>query len=432
MVRRIGLLIGLILALAFSTTAKAQGPDEGQHSDAYWVVHYWNNVSLSGEQVAEGTDEEIDWDWGAARPHDGVNADIFSARWSKYIYVSAGTYRFTATADDGVRVYVDGRRIIDEWHDHSVQTFATDISLVEGHHLVVVEYYENLGEAVAKVTWAPANAVIQHWRGEYFANVALSGTPTLVRNDTSIDFNWTYGSPALGVPSDRFSVRWTRNVDFGTGGLYRFTVSADDGVRLWVNGHHLIDKWIDQALTTYSDTIYVSGIVPIKMEYYENGGLAAARLTWQLVGGTNPPPDPHAIIVDDTDPGFVRGGVTGGWRTAAEGYGGRLTWTRNNDYARYNYNWARWRPDLAPGRYEVFVYIPYSYTTTSGARYWISHRDGFTLRVVDLSVNGDQWVSLGTYRFRGTRSDYVSLADVTYESRLSRLIGFDAVKWESR
>jgi hypothetical protein len=422
----------LILALAFTTTVKAQGPDEGQHSDAYWVVHYWNNVSLSGEQVAEGTDEEIDWDWGSGRPHDGVNADIFSARWSKYIDVSAGTYRFTATADDGIRVYVDGHRIIDEWYDHSVQTFVADISLTEGHHLIVVEYYENLGEAVAKVTWAPAPAEIHHWRGEYFANASLSGTPVLVRDDTHIDFDWTTGSPASGVPSDHFSVRWTQNVDFGSGGLYRFTAAADDGVRLWVNNHHLIDKWVDQAFTSYSDTIYISGNVPIKMEYYENGGLAAARLTWERIGGTTPPPDPHAIIVDDTDPGFVRGGVAGGWRTAAEGYGNRLTWTRNNDYARYNYNWARWYPGLTPGRYEVFVYIPYRYTTTSAARYWVSHRDGYTLRVVDQSVNGDRWVSLGTYWFRGTQTDYVSLADVTYERRLSRLIGFDAVKWVSR
>ena len=431
MARKTGLLIGFILTLAFSNTARAQGP-VGQGSDAYWVVDYWNNVSLSGEHAAQGSDENIDWDWGSARPHAGVNADRFSARWSKYIDIAAGTYRFTATADDGIRVYVDGRRIIDEWYDHSAQTFTANVNLAEGHHQIIVEYYENLGEAVAKVNWNLAPAEIHNWRGEYFSNTSLSGTPVLVRDDADVDFNWVYGSPASGVPNERFSVRWTRTVNFGTGGLYRFTAAADDGVRLWVNGHPLIEKWVDQPFTAYSDSIYVSGNVSIKMEYYENGGLAAARLTWERIGGTTPPPDSDAIVVDDTDPGFVRGGVAGGWRTAAEGYGSRLTWTRNNDYARYNYNWARWQPDLAPGRYEVFVYIPYSYTTTSGARYWISHRDGFTLRVVDQSVNGERWVSLGTYQFRGTRDDYVSLADVTYEQRLSRLISFDAVKWESR
>jgi len=75
------------------------------------------------------------------------------------------------------------------------------------------------------------------------------------------------------------------------------------------------------------------------------------------------------------------------------------------------------------------VYIPDRCTTKAKARYWISHAGGFTLRVVNQSANGGRWVSLGTYRFRGTRDDYVSLADVTFESCLSRLIAFDAVMW---
>jgi hypothetical protein len=54
------------------------------------------------------------------------------------------------------------------------------------------------------------------------------------------------------------------------------------------------------------------------------------------------------------------------------------------------------------------------------------------MRRVNQSANGDRWVSLGTYRFRGTRDDHVSLADVTFERYVSRLVGFDAVKWEPR
>jgi hypothetical protein len=99
---------------------------------------------------------------------------------------------------------------------------------------------------------------------------------------------------------------------------------------------------------------------------------------------------------------------------------------------RPNYNWARWYPQLGQGTYEVFVFIPARYSTTAQARYWISHGDGFTLRVVNQSALGGQWVSLGTYRFAGSRGDYVSLADVTYEPYVSRLIAFDAVKWERR
>jgi hypothetical protein len=418
--------------VATPTLAQEPWSPQPKHTAPFWEVSYWNNPSLSGEAVMRGTDVNLDHDWGTGSPHSTVSVDRFSARWTRYIDVAAGTYRFTATSDDGIRVIVDGRSIIDQWTDHPAQTFTGDVDLTAGHHLVTVEYYENTGYAVARVSWAAVPVAPHDWRGEYFANRWLGGVPVLVRDDAKIDFDWGYGSPAAGIPGDGFSVRWTRNV-YLEPGSYRFTTTTDDGVRLWVNHHLLIDRWQDQPLRSHTGTIHLAGDVPIKMEYYENGGMAAARLTWTRVGGGPPPPPPPGVVlVDDTDPGFVKNGSVTGWRTAAEGYGGHLTWTRNNDRARTNYNWARWYPDLAPGRYEVFVYIPERYTTTSGARYWVSHRDGYAVRPVDQSANGDRWVPLGTYWFRGTRDDSVSLADVTHERYVSRLIAFDAVKWVPR
>ena len=78
------------------------------------------------------------------------------------------------------------------------------------------------------------------------------------------------------------------------------------------------------------------------------------------------------------------------------------------------------------------MFIPYRYTTTSQGRYWVSHSGGYTLRTVNQSTTGDRWVSLGTYWFRGTGDDYVSLSDVSYEPYKSRLIAFDAVQWVPR
>jgi hypothetical protein len=254
----------------------------------------------------------------------------------------------------------------------------------------------------------------------------------LTRGDENVDFKWGYGSPAAGIRSDGFSVRWARTARLESG-LYRFTTMTDDGVRLWVNGHLLIDQWHDQALQSHSGSIHVSGDAVIEMEYYENGGLASARLLWTRIGEEPPPaPFPGEVIVDDSDPGFVRGGSPTAWRTAEGGHDGGLTWTRNNDRVRPNYNWARWQPELDPGCYEVYAYIPEHYATTADARYWVAHNDGYTLRSVDQAANSGEWVSLGTYRFRGEGGEYVSLADVTYESYLSSLIAFDAVRWSPR
>ena len=432
--RRLRVPLALLILSVAASPISAQGRIKPRHSDPFWQVSYWNNVTLTGDPVLQESYAALDWDWGSGSPHPAVSTDQFSMHCARYLDLTAGSYRFCATSDDGIRVYVDNHLIIDEWHDHSVRTFIADIDLAAGHHLITVEYYENMGDAVAKLSWAPVPVGPDYWRGEYFANRWLSGAPVMVRDSEKIDFYWGYGSPNLSIPADGFSIRWTGTVNFGAGASYRFTTSTDDGVRLWVNGHLLIDKWIDQPLRSHSGTIYAAGEVPVKMEYYEAGGLAVARLTWAPADGDPPPPEPpaDAVIVDDADAGCSKNGLASGWHTASGGYGGSLTWTRNNDWPRYNYNWARWYPDLTAGRYEVFVHIPTGYATTTQARYWVSHSGGYTLRVVNQSANRGSWVSLGTYNFRGTRADHVSLSDVTHESYLSRLIAFDAVKWERR
>jgi hypothetical protein len=428
------LLLSLLLCLLWvGAPAVAQGPITPEHSDPTWQASYWNNANLSGQPVLQQSEPNIDYDWGTGSPAPGlVNSDYFSARWTRYIDVAPGSYRFTVTSDDGVRVWVDGDLILDAWYDHPPQTFTADVDLSEGHHLIKVAYYEKTGLAVAKVAWqrqgVPPSTV---WQAEYFNNVTLSGTPALTREDAVIDFDWGVGSPAPGtVNTDNFSVRWTQTRDMPAA-MYTFALRVDDGARLWVNGHLLIDAWKDQAPTPYTGDLYLpGGPVTLEVQYYERGGGAVAQLSWST--GGSPPPSPDAVIVDDLDPEFVRGGPAGDWRTAAEGHNGHLTWTLNHYDASASYNWARWYPVLQARRYEVFVYVPDRYTTTGQARYWVNHADGYTLRVVSQSATGGQWVSLGTYRFRGTNEDYVSLADVTFEPSYSRLVAFDAVKWVPR
>jgi hypothetical protein len=426
MVRGLVIVVGLLALIGLPGPAVAQGPYNPEHSDPYWQAAYWNNMSLSGSPVLERNESNVDYNWGQGSPDPSVHADGFSARWIRYLDLDAGTYRFTTTSDDGIRLSIDGQTIINEWNDHSAKTVSADKALSAGHHLVIVEYYENTVDAVARVSWALATPITK-WRGEYYNNTTLSGSPALVRDDAQIQFDWGNGSPANSIHSDYFSARWTRSLALDAG-TYRFTVTVDDGARLWVNGHLLIDQWKIQAPHTYSGDIYVAGgNVPVKLEYFENNGIAVAKLSWARQGST-----PGTVIVDDLDAGFVKGGDPASWRTESLGYNGHMYWTKNNDTTRYNYNWVRWYADLDARRYEVYVYIPHEYSTTSHARYWISHYDGYTLKVVNQSAYSNQWVSLGTYRFSGTSEDYVSLSDVTYECYLCYLIAFDAVKFVPR
>lgn len=430
----------LLAALLNPRDAAAQGPVTPRHTDPFWQASYWNNIGMTGTPVLNREDRTLDFDWGNGSPDGRVNSDNFSARWARYIDVTPGEYTFTAISDDGIRVRVDGELVIDAWWDHSPTQFTGTKYLSAGHHLVEVEYYEKSGGAVAKVSWQAGPPPITAWKGEYFNNKSLSGTPVVVRNDSAINFDWGTDSPAASVDRDGFSARWSQNLNLAAG-MYRFRMTVDDGARLFVNGHTLIDAWKLQSATEHTGDIYLpGGSITVQMEYFEETGLAVARLSWEKLGSSPSPtatptpiPGPSKeVLVDNRDAGFVRGGSASGWAGADEGYGGHLYWTQNNDYTRPGYNWGRWYPSLSSGRYEVFVYIPDRYTTSSSARYWVSHAGGFTLRVVDQSAYSDRWVSLGTYRFRGDNRDYVSLADVTGETYLSRLLAWDAVKWVAR
>ncbi|MGC9468985.1 MAG: PA14 domain-containing protein [Anaerolineae bacterium] len=432
MTKRLGtiIILGLLATLVLPGVVAAQGTVTPQHSDPNWVASYWDNMELAGSPVLTRSEQNINYNWGVGSPDSRVPADQFSARWERFIDVTAGTYRFVVTSDDGVRLWVDDQLILDEWNDHAEQTFYVDHYLSTGHHLVTMEYYENRGLAVARLTWLRASEAVGRWQAQYYNNTTLSGQPALTRSDATISFNWGEGSPDPGVINrDRFSARWTRTVDFPADN-YTFNLTTDDGARLWVNGHLLIDAWYVQAATLYTEDIFLSGPTSIEVEYFENTGLARVALDWSPDIAPEPPTE--EVTVDNSDPGFVRGGNLGSWRSVAEGYQGNLFWTFNNDHVRPDYNWARWFPTLEAGDYEVFVYIPERYTTTGQARYWVVHSGGYTLQVRDQSANGGQWVSLGTYTFRGDGSEYVSLADVTFEPYLSRLIAFDAVRWVPR
>ena len=171
-----------------------------------------------------------------------------------------------------------------------------------------------------------------------------------------MNFNWGTGSPDPSVGVDTFSVRWSGTVTPLYSETYTFFVKTDDGVRLWVNGQQLVNRWIDQGATEVSGTIALTAgtAYSIRMEYYDNGGGALAQLSWssahqakqiipqsQLVPATvAPPPPPPPVtfpIKINFEPagtavpaGYVPdGGDVYGPRTASLSYGWSVSHTGN-------------------------------------------------------------------------------------------------------
>ncbi|WP_423225035.1 PA14 domain-containing protein [Candidatus Amarolinea aalborgensis] len=131
-----------------------------------------------------------------------------------------------------------------------------------------------------------------YWRGEYYANRDLMDNPVLVRNDVSINFNWASGAVAPGLPSDNFSVRWTRNLEFEPG-VYRFHALVDDGVRLFVDGAFLINEWRDGSRRELTaDYALAAGSHALRVEYYEATGDALINVWWEArpTATSTPPP----------------------------------------------------------------------------------------------------------------------------------------------
>ena len=98
-------------------------------------------------------DAAINFNWTGTSPAPGTIGQYnFSARWSRVFYQNYGTYRVTATSDDGVRIWIDGVPIIDCWGIFPATTFTRDVILYSGNHTWTVEYFQAEGASVIQVT----------------------------------------------------------------------------------------------------------------------------------------------------------------------------------------------------------------------------------------------------------------------------------------
>jgi hypothetical protein len=128
------------------------GVVEPSTSAGPWAAAYFADAALSGEPVLTRVEPALDHNWGFDSPGADVPKDHFSARWTQELQLSGGLYRFTTYTDDGVRLWVDGRRVINSWRPMRGYRSVT-LRLEPGAHDVRMEYYERAGVALARLTW---------------------------------------------------------------------------------------------------------------------------------------------------------------------------------------------------------------------------------------------------------------------------------------
>lgn len=141
------------------TVAGVSDPPPAKATGTGLYGEYFNAKDLS-QRKATRTDATINFDWGAGSPHSSIGTDNFSIRWTGWVEPkNSGNYSFHTVSDDGVRLWVDGKLIIDQWVDQGAtkHTSTSTIQMTAGHKYdLKLEYYEHGGAASVKLFWSAA------------------------------------------------------------------------------------------------------------------------------------------------------------------------------------------------------------------------------------------------------------------------------------
>ena len=148
-------------------------------------------------------------------------------------------------------------------------------------------------------------SIINYWKGDYFSNTTLSGTPTLTRDDFSLDFDWANGSADPSLPSD-FSGQWSRTFYFPNG-TFRFHIEHDDGVRFYINNVLRLDQWSTCCRWDSVDVPLSPGNQTLRLDWFDSGGAANLSFYWEPVDITgwkaeyfnNDTLTGHPILIED-------------------------------------------------------------------------------------------------------------------------------------
>lgn len=174
-----------------------------------WWAEFYNNETLSGDPVLVRDDASIDFDWYGDAPGAGVNADHFSACWTRTVAFGAGTYRFEVYPDDGANLWIDGVQVLDKWNAGCCQWYTVERSLTAGNHDIKLEMHEIGGWAAAKLKWTPVSTPVPN--DQRASAHVITALPFTYQQDTT-QATTAQDDPALPCVGDqqRYKTVWYR------------------------------------------------------------------------------------------------------------------------------------------------------------------------------------------------------------------------------
>ncbi|MBW3521267.1 glycoside hydrolase family 3 N-terminal domain-containing protein [Chryseobacterium sp. NKUCC03_KSP] len=118
--------------------------------------NYFSNSDLKGNPAFEKQDEQLNFKWTLYSPNpEKLQPDNYSVRWTgKLEAPNSGKYQLGLRGNDGFRLYLNGKLLIDNWEKLSYSTKTVELDLNKGQRSdIVVEFHENRGEANIELIW---------------------------------------------------------------------------------------------------------------------------------------------------------------------------------------------------------------------------------------------------------------------------------------
>lgn len=235
-------------------------------------------------------------------------------------------------------------------------------------------------------------------QGTYFNLNFVDDPAVFTSTSTTIDHTWGAGSPGAGVDDDGFHVRWIGQVQPKFTDDYVFRIVSDDGVRLWIDGQLVIDRWDFDGLNTHvSPAIALTAgqRVSIRLEYHDGSGDAEIHLHWSSFWQTDEIIPLTQLYAPQPGTG---NGLTGEYfnNTDLSGSPDLVRVDQNIDF-----DWGpgspdpvlnsdgisvRWTGEVQADITETFIFHTYS---DDGVRLWVDDQ----LILDDWRTHGPEWVS---------------------------------------
>jgi len=234
--------------------------------------------------------------------------DNFYVRWTGVLKTPKdGSYKFYLNSDDGSRLFVDGKEVVDNGGTHAMTEVSGVAELKAGDHEIKVEFFEAEVDGGCILSWeapdgakevVPAAVLFHKAAGgepgllaeyynteegsEDFPNFPASKAPALKRVDKDINFESTQEEWPGTHFKDFFYIRWTGTIQIPAEGEYTFFLESDDGSRLFIDGKQVLDNGGAHAMEEVAGTMQLTaGSHALKVEYFEKDIDAGCKMRWK-------------------------------------------------------------------------------------------------------------------------------------------------------